>query len=75
MTRFPVVSGRETIRALERAGFRVVDQEGSHVKLKRFAPEKTYIAVVPLHRELARRTLMSILKQAGLTVEEFRELL
>lgn len=75
MTRFPVVSGRETIRALERVGFRVVDQEGSHVKLKRFAQERTYIAIVPLHRELARRTLMSILKQAGLTVEEFRELL
>ncbi len=48
-----------------------MDQEGSHVKLKRFAPEKTYIVIVPLHRELARRTLMSILKQAGLTVEEF----
>lgn len=75
MTRFPVVSGREAIRALERAGFQFVDQEGSHVKLKRFAPEKTYIAIVPLHRELARRTLMSILKQAGLTIEQFRELL
>jgi predicted RNA binding protein YcfA (HicA-like mRNA interferase family) len=75
VTRFPVVSGRETIRALERVGFQVVDQEGSHVKLKRFAPEKTHITIVPLHRELARKTLMSILKQGGLTVEEFRELL
>ena len=74
MERFPVASGREVISALERAGFEVVSQRGSHVKLKRVTPERTLIAIVPVHPELARKTLTSILKQANLTIEEFREL-
>jgi len=63
------------LRALERVGFRVVSQEGSHVKLRKVAADKTYTVIVTVHSELARRTLMSILKQAGLSPDEFRELL
>ncbi len=68
----PVVSGREVIRALQRAGFRRVSQRGSHVKLRQPGGRT---AIVPLHRELAPGTLDSILKQAGLTAEELRTLL
>ena len=75
MPRFPVVSGRETIRALERGGFSVVAQEGSHVKLRMKKQGRTYTAIVPLHPELARKTLTSILKQSGLSLQEFRQLL
>jgi predicted RNA binding protein YcfA (HicA-like mRNA interferase family) len=65
------VSGRETIQALEKLGFEQVRQRGSHVILKRQTPEGDVGCVVPLHRELAIGTLRGILKQAGVTPEEF----
>ena len=67
-----MVSGADTIKALERAGFTQVSQRGSHVKLRR---QDGRIAIVPLHRELARGTLRSILKQAGISADEFADLL
>ncbi len=70
--RLPVASGSEVIRALGKAGFAEVSQRGSHVKLRN-ADERTVI--VPLHRELAPGTLRSILRQAGLSVDELTALL
>jgi predicted RNA binding protein YcfA (HicA-like mRNA interferase family) len=66
------VSGRAVVPALSEVGFAEVSQRGSHLKL-RDPTGKTVI--VPLHRELARGTLRSILRQADLTVEAFVELL
>jgi predicted RNA binding protein YcfA (HicA-like mRNA interferase family) len=67
------VSGRETIQALEKLGFEQVRQRGSHVILKRQTPEGDVGCVVPLHRELAIGTLRGIMKQAGVTPEEFMD--
>jgi len=67
------VSGQEAIRALERLGFEQVRQRGSHVILKKQTPEGAVGCVVPLHRELAIGTLRGILRQAGVTPEEFME--
>jgi predicted RNA binding protein YcfA (HicA-like mRNA interferase family) len=67
------VSGAETIRVLERLGFVQVRQRGSHIVLKKQTPEGVVGCVVPLHRELAVGTLRGILKQAGLTPDEFAE--
>jgi predicted RNA binding protein YcfA (HicA-like mRNA interferase family) len=69
----PLVSGEKAVRAFKRAGWRVVGQRGSHIKLYRAADENTLI--VPLHDELSRWTLKGILMDAGLSVEEFHELL
>jgi predicted RNA binding protein YcfA (HicA-like mRNA interferase family) len=68
----PVVSGERAARALERAGFVRAGGRGSHVKLRH--PDGR-IAIVPLHRELALGTLRSILRQSGLSIEEFRQFL
>jgi predicted RNA binding protein YcfA (HicA-like mRNA interferase family) len=65
------VSGEVAIRALERLGFVRVRQRGSHVVLKRQTPEGEIGCAVPLHRELAVGTLRGILRQAGVTPEEF----
>ena len=65
------VSGREAIRALERLGFVQVRQRGSHVVLKKKTPEGDVGCAVPLHRELAIGTLRGILRQAGITTNEF----
>ena len=71
MPRLPRVSGAEAIRALECLGFVQVRQRGSHVVLKRVRPERVTGCVVPLHKELATGTLRGILKQAGVTTQEF----
>ena len=67
MPELPVVSGAEVIRALERLGFRVVRQRGSHVMMRRGVSA----CVVPLHRELKRGTLRGLLRQAEIDAEEF----
>ena len=64
------MSGQEAITALERLGFVLVRQKGSHVVLKRQTPEGAIGCVVPLHRELATGTLRGILKQARVKPEE-----
>lgn len=71
MPSLPRVSGAETIRALERLGFTVVRQRGSHVMLRRGANG----CVVPNHRELKTGTLAGLLKQASVSVEQFIEAL
>jgi len=64
------ISGAATVRALEKLGFRQVRQRGSHVVLRR----GDAVTVVPLHRrDLAIGTLHGILKQAGVTADEFVE--
>jgi predicted RNA binding protein YcfA (HicA-like mRNA interferase family) len=65
-----VVSGRELVALLCRAGFAVVRQKGSHVSLSK-GPWRT---VVPLHDELARGTLLGILAQCGMTRADLDEL-
>jgi predicted RNA binding protein YcfA (HicA-like mRNA interferase family) len=67
------VSGQAAIRALERLGFVQVRQRGSHVVLRKQMAGGTAGCVVPLHRELAIGTLRGILRQAGVTPEEFME--
>ncbi len=73
MSKLPSISGRACIKALERAGFVVRRQEGSHVILRRMEPFGQL--VVPDHKELDRGTLRAIIRQADLTVEEFLRLL
>lgn len=73
MSKLPSLSGRDCIKALERVGFVVKRQEGSHVILRRAQPLAQL--VVPDHKELDRGTLRAIIRQADLTVEEFLRLL
>ena len=69
MSQLPTISGRECVKALGKAGFIVRRQEGSHIILRRDDPFGQ--VVVPDHRELDRGTLRAIIRQAGLSVEEF----
>lgn len=71
MPRLPLVSGAETVRALERIGFVVLRQRGSHIILRRGSMG----CVVPNHREIKLGTLGGVLKQAGISADEFLEAL
>ena len=73
MRRLPTIAGRDCIRALEKAGFVQIRQKGSHVFMRRANPFGQ--TVVPDHKTLDRGTLRAIIRQAGLTVDEFLELL
>ena len=66
MGKLPVLSGEELVSLLEKNGFLVVRQRGSHISLQK----GHYRTVVPLHDELAKGTLLAILKQCGLSREE-----
>jgi predicted RNA binding protein YcfA (HicA-like mRNA interferase family) len=67
------LSGREVRAALERAGFVFRRQTGSHMMLRRDQPHAR--VVVPDHRQLRSGTLRRIIADAGLTVEQFIQLL
>jgi len=72
MSGLPVISGRECVRALLRAGFVQKRQTGSHIILRRDDPFAQ--VVVPDQRALDRGTLRAIIRQAGLSVNEFTQL-
>jgi len=73
MSKLPIISGKDCIKALEKAGFLVIRQKGSHISLIRRNPFAQ--VVVPNHHELDRGTLRSIIRQSGLSIDEFVELL
>jgi len=68
----PVISGKECAKILAQAGFHEVRQQGSHLVMRKDNPFCQLI--VPLHKELDRGTLRAIIRQSGLSLEEFREL-
>ncbi|BAZ44002.1 YcfA family protein [Chondrocystis sp. NIES-4102] len=73
MSKLPVISGTECIKGLEKIGFKIIRQRGSHLVLIRENPITTVI--VPNHKELDRGTLRAIIRQVDLTVDEFIQLL
>jgi predicted RNA binding protein YcfA (HicA-like mRNA interferase family) len=73
MPRLPVVSGKQALKAFEADGWRVDRQAGSHVIL--LESGSLVSLSIPQHRELAPGTLRSLIRAAGMTVEQFVELL
>lgn len=73
MAELPVLKLRELLAVLSRMGFTVASQKGSHIKLKKRTSEKVWVVIVPRHDEIRRGTLMSIIRQAGMTKESFLE--
>jgi predicted RNA binding protein YcfA (HicA-like mRNA interferase family) len=69
MSGLPRISGRDCVKALNKAGFYLKRQEGSHMILRRDNPFGQ--VVVPDHKELDRGTLRAIIRQSGLSVDEF----
>jgi len=67
MPKLPHISGAQAIKALERLGFVVARQSGSHVILRKGAIG----CVVPNHKEIKVGTLAGILRQAGISADEF----
>jgi predicted RNA binding protein YcfA (HicA-like mRNA interferase family) len=73
MSSLPRISGRTCVKALAAAGFIFLRQHGSHMILRRQEPFAQI--TVPDHPELDRGTLRAIIRQTGLTVDQFKDLL
>ena len=71
MPKFPGLSGKDIIRALEKLGFEVVRQSGSHIMMRR----GTKGCVVPNHKEVKVGTVGGILRQAEISAEDFQKAL
>lgn len=74
MSRLPAISGRDAVRAFAKTGYHVNHQTGSHVILRHESPPHRHLSI-PNHRELAKGTLRGLIRDAGLTVDEFVKLL
>ena len=71
MSRLPVLSGKKLCNVLARLGYQIDHQTGSHIILRNTnAPYRRL--TVPNHKEIAKGTLRSIIRNSGLTVEEFQ---
>jgi predicted RNA binding protein YcfA (HicA-like mRNA interferase family) len=75
VTPVPSLSYREIVHALQRDGWIVIRQRGSHIRLQKRLGERTMKLTVPAHRPVKRSTLTQILKQAELSLERFLKLL
>ena len=73
--KLPVVSGQKVVRALERIGYHVVRQRGSHIRLRDETEPSHLPVTVPDHRTVKPELLRKILRDADLTTEEFIALL
>jgi predicted RNA binding protein YcfA (HicA-like mRNA interferase family) len=75
VSKVPSLPYIKIIRALQRDGWTVVRQRGSHIRLQKRTGDEVLKLTVPAHRPVKRSTLAHILKQARLDVEQFLELL
>jgi len=75
MKKLPVITGYDAIKARRKVGFIATRQRGSHVRLKKIEEGKTIKITVPVHGTLKKGTLNRIIKDAGLTRDEFLRLL
>lgn len=72
MSKLPVCSGPDAVKAFRKLGYEVDHQTGSHIILRHPSSRRL---TVPNHRELAKGTLRALIREAGITKEQFTELL
>jgi predicted RNA binding protein YcfA (HicA-like mRNA interferase family) len=75
VTKIPSLPYDRIIRALQRDGWTVVRQRGSHIRLQKRVGDEVLKITIPAHRPVKRSTLAHILKQARLSVDDFLKLL
>lgn len=74
MSQIPRISGREIVKVLKKIGYEFDREKGSHIILRQIDYPFRRI-VIPDHKEVAKGTLRSIIRQVGLTLGEFKDLL
>ncbi len=75
MTKVPSLPYLDIVKALQRDGWTIVRQRGSHIRLQKRLGDELLKLTVPAHRPVKRSTLSHILKHARIEVEDFNKLL
>ena len=75
MPKLPILSGKDVIKVLSKLGYQHVRTSGSHAILNKQTEKGKITIPVPLHKELAKGTLKSIMRQANLSLEDLLRLL
>ncbi|MBI4140928.1 type II toxin-antitoxin system HicA family toxin [Candidatus Woesearchaeota archaeon] len=73
MPKLPIISGKDTVKALSKLGYEIDHQTGSHIILRQ-KQEPHRRLTVPNHKELSKGTLRAIIREAGLSRDEFLKL-
>jgi len=74
MSGLPVISGRKLCKILAKIGYFIDHQTGSHIILRNVNPPHRRLTI-PDHKEIAKGTLRKIIRESGLTLEEFKKLM
>jgi predicted RNA binding protein YcfA (HicA-like mRNA interferase family) len=72
--KLPVISGSDAVRAFSGVGYKFDEQHGSHIIIRHVDPPHMRLSI-PNHKELAKGTLRALIREAGLSVNEFTRLL
>ena len=73
MTKLPVLKPQKLLSILQKTGWKITRQKGSHIQLKHDS-KPNHLVTIPYHnKDLARGTLLSIIKQLGITKEDFEK--
>jgi len=75
MTKIPSIGYDKIIRVLQRDGWVVVRQKGSHIRLQKHTKKEVLKLTVPAHNPIKRSTLSHILKQARMSIENFLDVM
>jgi len=74
--KIPIISAREAIKVFEKIGYKVIRQKGSHVRMRNEKNPQLHLPLtIPNHKTLKPGLLRKLIRQSGLSVEEFNELL
>ena len=75
MPKLPLLSGDQAVKYFEKLGYRVVRQRGSHIRMHHQTDPSRQPLSIPRHKRLGRGLMRKLLRDAGLSVEEFTNLL
>ncbi|MGB2728415.1 MAG: type II toxin-antitoxin system HicA family toxin [Halobacteriota archaeon] len=75
MSKLPAISGEKTVKCFEKLGYVVVRQKGSHIRMWHKSDSSKKPLTIPKHKVLGKGLLRKLLRDAEISVEEFRELL
>ena len=75
MSKLPVISGEDMVKVLQKLGYVHTRTTGSHTIMKKEEPQGSVVVPVPLHKELAKGTLLSIMRQTNVTRENLAKLI
>jgi predicted RNA binding protein YcfA (HicA-like mRNA interferase family) len=75
MSKSPVISGEKVVKCFEKLGYEVVRQKGSHIRMRHKSDRSKKPLTIPKHKVLGKGLLRKLLRDAEMSVDEFRELL